>query len=482
MEFESVIITNFKALKKYEYNPEHKIAVLCAPNGTGKTSFLEAVRFGLTGDTPDNCINDSADEATVSIALKSGLVFSRTKHITKPTKIRVAGKSTTAKNLELLLSDETGIGKDAMRITTSQDILSAMKPDELGSFLMSYVPEEVDFDTVVKYIPDITPQEKNELATYLPAMPIKFGLDTVEDAYQRIFESRSFAKKSKENRDAQINAVATEPPVRPLREVLEEEADILCKEGAQTAAKAAIELYESAVKSRERAEENLRMLQSEIDAITAKKPNDEVLKTITEKKAECNKRIADANSMLAMINSNIDLFSNTVANLGKPVCPISERLVCTTDKSAVREELEELIQANKDGASIQTEIIKKAEVELNDLRSQERMWNDNAKAYAQKTALVNRYAVEKKNLPVIPVRPAVIDATTNFTLRKAELKEEKSYCEIYEKNQKMIRESAALKEKYDILNSLSDYSPDRDRSLYGKAYAQDRGNLPAGGE
>lgn len=454
MKMDSIKIENFKAIRNLEYVPTNKVAVLCAPNGTGKSSFLEAVRFGLTGDSPDNCVNDYADETTVSITLNEDLTFSRTKHITKPTKVRVNGKATTAKNLETVIADETGITKDVMRVTTSQDILSVMKPDELGTFLMSYVPEEIDFDTLLKYIPGITADAKDELAAYLPAMPIKFGLDTVDEAYKRIFETRSFAKKDKENREAQINIGALEPPARSLEDIQKEEMDIMRKEGAQSAAKAAQELYDAAVLNRKKAEENLNELQKQIDAITATKPNDEVKKDISIKKAACRDTISKANSMIATLLNNIEVFKNTIENLNKPVCPISEKLVCTTDKSAVKEELQELVTANEEGVALQKNIIEAEKKKLEALELREAEWNENAKAYAQKATLVNRYTVDKKNLPEIPVCPTVIGDSTDYSVRKAEIKEEKKYCEAYERNQKMISEGVELKKKYDVLNFL----------------------------
>lgn len=454
MKIKSVSIRNFKAISSLDYTPVNKIAVLCAPNGTGKTSFLEAMRFGLTGDVPDNCVNDQADEATVGFVLEDGLSFERTKSIVKPTKIRVNGKSTTAKNLETVIVDATGVGKEAMRVTTSQDIVAALKPDELGSFLMSYVPEEVDFDTIIKYIPGITPVAKAELAAYFPSMPVKFGLEVVDNAYKRIFEARSFAKKDKENREAQVNLAALDPPARTMDEIRKEESDILRQEGAQAASKAAQELYEAAVLNRKKAEEHLSELQSKIDSIVATKPNNDVLEDIIRQKKICNSNISNANSMIAMINNNIEVFVNTVNNLNKPVCPISEKLVCTTDKSSVKEEIEELIDANKEGLALQQQIIADEQKKLEQLEKQERAWNENAKAYDQKALLVSRYASDKKNLPTVPSRPAMVGATVDFTIRKAELKTEKVYCETYERNQKMLKESNAFKEKFEILNFL----------------------------
>ena len=455
MKIKNIRINNFKSIIDKEYSPKNKVAVLCASNGVGKTSFLEALRFGLTGEAPDNCINDRADEMSVEITLeKDDLTMERIKHITKPTKVRVNGKVTTAKHLETALFDNAGLTKDTLKTSTSQEVLAAMKPDALGAFLMGYVPEEVDFDTVVKFIPGASPEVVEELQSYLPAMPDKFGLDTVENAYKAIFEARTYTNKDRQRKSAQIDIAVVDAPIRSLADVEKEEKDIVFKEGAQVSAKAAMDLYLSAISIRKNAEKSIEDLQKQIDAINVAKPKES---EIVEIKAAINKateKISDANKIIAMIENNLETFENTLANLDKPVCPISEKLVCTTDKSTIKEELAELIQANKEGADIQKKIIAEEREKIAELQKRENDWNENNRAYTQKVTLVNRLAAEKKNLPPVPARPSTVPDAADYTVRKQELKRERAYCEAYERNQQLMRESEALEKRYIILDAL----------------------------
>lgn len=454
MKINTIKINNFKGIVNLEYSPRNKLAVLCAPNGAGKTSFIEALRFGLTGDAPDNCINDMAEETEVELLFsKDDLSFSRSRHITKPSKVKVRGKSTTAKNLDIVLQDTIGLSKETLKITTSQELLTSMKPDALGSFLMEYVPEELDFDTVVKYIPGITPEAKEALALYLPPMPEKFGLSRVEETYKLVFEARSFAKKDKQNRDAQVNLMTLDPPSRSLEKIEEEEKSVFVQEGIQASAKAAMNLYNSAIKVRENAEKSIADLQRQIDANTASKPRESELHDILSRKNKALENISNANKIIAMIETNLETFERTLETLHKPVCPISEMLVCTTDKTAIKEEITELINANKEGITIQEAIISEEKRKLEDLAKKEAEWNENNKCYTQKVTLTNRLAVERKNLPSVPVKPASV-TVIDFEGKKADLKREKNYTIAYERNQQLLRESEALAKKYDMLNSL----------------------------
>jgi recombinational DNA repair ATPase RecF len=92
MKFKEITIENFKGIKGITYTPLNKTAVLIGKNGLGKTSFLEGIRFLITGNTPDNCIFDGADSTTVSGILEDDTNFSRMKHLTKPSKVTVNGK------------------------------------------------------------------------------------------------------------------------------------------------------------------------------------------------------------------------------------------------------------------------------------------------------------------------------------------------------------------------------------------------------
>lgn len=52
------------------------------------------------------------------------------------------------------------------------------------------------------------------------------------------------------------------------------------------------------------------------------------------------------NCGLMVIERNIKLFHTTLSSLDKPVCPISDQLVCSTDKTDVREEVSAALQNN----------------------------------------------------------------------------------------------------------------------------------------
>ena len=452
MKIKRIIISNFKSLKDLWYTPTNKVAVLCGQNGTGKTSTMEGIRFGLTGDAPDNCINYDAGEASVEITFeKDELTVSRTKYIDKPTKCRVHGKVTAAKNLDQAILNNTGLARESLKVATSQDVLASLRPDALGAFLMSYVPEEADFDTIVKLAPSLSIEEQNVLKGYLPSG--LFGLPAIEEAYKNIFEARAYVNKRKVSKAAQINLEIEAVPTRSLKEIEEEEKSISFQEGCYSVSAKAVEAYLAALKVRESAERSIKELEAQIASITATKPNEVEKKRILDAKAEYNDQILKANHLISIFETNTEMFQRTLESLNKPVCPISERLICTTDKTAIKEELQDMINANREGIALQQAIVASAKESLKLCESQESEWNENNRLYTQKTTLIKRLENEKKRLPSVPVKPESVEKV-DFETAKKQLKAERLYCEAYERNIKIKEELEELEKEYAILNTL----------------------------
>ena len=66
MKIEHVRITNFKKVTDFELNPG-KVNIFLGPNGTGKSSILQALRYGLTGNSPQDPIGEGANKAAVEM-------------------------------------------------------------------------------------------------------------------------------------------------------------------------------------------------------------------------------------------------------------------------------------------------------------------------------------------------------------------------------------------------------------------------------
>jgi hypothetical protein len=304
---------------------------------------------------------------------------------------------------------------------------------------MDYVPEKLDFATVQKYIPGMTKKAEDVLQNTLPAMPETFGISELNKAHATFMEQRKLAKKELAVRTAKVDSFKIPEPKRALSAIETELADVLRKDGAQKGERTAASLYENAVANKKKAEEALVILQDKIDANTSTKPVPSVLEDIMNGKKEANKNIVNAKAMINTINDNIIAFTNTYENLGKPVCPISERLICTTDKTAAKDEIADLIAANKEGLAIQQEIVNENTAKIAELEKREAEYRANETMYREKTMLIARYEDQKKSVPMLPPKPAAV-TIVDYTWQIKELQIERNNALAWEQHKKDIAE------------------------------------------
>lgn len=79
----------------------------------------------------------------------------------------------------------------------------------------------------------------------------------------------------------------------------------------------------------------------------------------------------------------MEMLNRTLANLDKPVCPISEKLTCTTDKSGVKNELIALIGQNSLAVKEQNDFIKRCEEQIARLDRRIEKYQQNVIAFNQ---------------------------------------------------------------------------------------------------
>lgn len=453
MKIKHISIENFKSIEKLEYDFNGVTTALIGKNGRGKTAFKEAFYAGLTGDFPDNCIRNGTDQCSIKMTLEDGTTFERIQHRTKPNKVLIEGKATTAKTLNEMITTKTSLSKDILRVVASTDVLQSLQPAEFGKFITAYLPEKLDFATVIGHIPSISADASKVLEDALPPMPDTFGIQKLTEVHTSFMEQRKLAKRDYANIDAKVNLFKGDEPKRSLKAIEEELNDTIRKDGAQKSAKVAVNLYNSAVANKKTAEENLLRLKAKVDAISATKPVPAVLEGIRNERQAIQKDIINARTMINTINDNIKVFGNTINNLNKPVCPISEKLVCTTDKTKIREELEELIASNKEGLAIQEDIIKEKNGKLAELDRKENEYRANEAAYREKTILAGRYEEQKKNIPILPPKPedvTIYDYTDDINKLRAERDNALAYIQ-NEKDKAELAKKANWVTIYDFL-------------------------------
>lgn len=453
MRLNDLRIKNFKTIAEQHISPA-PLNVIIGPNGSGKSSTLDALSFLLTGKTGNNPVREGAECAEIECEVMGTLLQRK---ISGRGSVKLNGKTTTQKSVQQWLEDATGITADTLRIATSSGMLAAMNSRELSEYLITnnLIPAEVDLNTV-EALCDISPMAMAELALLLPPAPVKFNMDAVQEAYSHCYNTRPTIKR--ELAEMRVKASHTgATPTRTLEEI-DQQLGIFAAYATEKAAYERLQrTYNDTMMRRQNAMGQLENIKKQLATFKAEPVNPSELAELRKKEKEIRDAILACATEVRTIQANISMFTKTMENLGKPVCPISEKLVCTTDKTAIKEELAALIAGNK--ALYQKAVARHAELN-NQLVGQQAAISDFEKrldAYRTAENLKARYASIEASIPSVPSKPTPPEDIPNMEARVQALKEERN--QIFAANaakeaEKRIPELEAQVKVYDELCDL----------------------------
>ena len=158
------------------------------------------------------------------------------------------------------------------------------------------------------------------------------------------------------------------------------------------------------------------------------------------------------------IKSNMGLFKKTLDNLNTNICPISEKLVCSTDKTKIKGELEASIAKNKQILAIGDKKYAELKVYENALTKQIEVLQDSFSKYQNYMNLKKQLSAFK--LPEKPIQPKikVIDEDL-LSMKRADIDMKKKALEDFEAYTKAKAEceKVSIRAKlYDALVKVTD--------------------------
>jgi len=184
-----------------------------------------------------------------------------------------------------------------------------------------------------------------------------------------------------------------------------------------------------------------------------KAPSKTERERVEEKLHAANELLRETESSIRIAQQDIASMTKILNALSMPVCPISEKLVCATDKTGVKSELESVI-ADKE-ALVEDEKRKKAELE-GIIRAQEekrRALEKQMSDYNAKLVYVEQYEKEKKVIISVPVQPDVKELDRLREVSRA-LQNELDTALKYARAQDAERRCMGLRSAVDIHNEL----------------------------
>lgn len=445
-------IDNFRGIEHFEAEFPGKILALTGPSGSGKSSILRAIRFLFTGDVNDRIIRKGSSNAKVELVFTDGDKLSRSREPGR-TKCRINGKATTLKAVDEFLVKETGAPAAAYEAVMGCDFLKDMDTKDMSSFLMSILPLSTDIETVMKYCrmlqPELDADTEHVIRKMLPEENISFP--AIAKAYNTLFENRTVQNRIVNDLRAKVSVPPQKLPQETMEQLEARSYEIAEMEVRKKQAEQALKDYETAKKAYDSATERKSAIQKELEKYKeVQRPEKQILEQNISDRQKFYDAVSKTESALAALNSNTELLQKTLATLDQPVCPLSEKLHCTTDKSPLKKEIEAGIAANLTTKAGWENFLQRCRDQI---AMRDRAIEDFHKAellYNQKVSLEKQ--LEQLVIPNLPQAPSVNSQTIDIETLKQEIGAKKRAIlaqEEYRKNLDNLEKERALAAKYD---------------------------------
>ena len=444
----TISIRNFKGIEDLQLNAK-KLNAIIGKCGSGKSSLLDAIRFALTGKAGKEVIRKGCREASVVLRFSDNSTIERIRR-TSENISKCNGKSSTKRSLDEFLTARN-MNPCWIESLCSVDWFAGLSSKDLNNFFMTILPLRAKAETVVELVAQLDKDLTEKKEKYLMEEILKkqeiFSFNDLANGYNTAYTVRQELKRKYNEMLPRCTFNETVPA--KTREDIEKELNNISQvEAAEKEYSKRLKEYASSKKQHDLAIERLDEMKKELDTYSScKKPKEE-----TKTQAEADRKlfqvhIKRTNEYIGTINSTLDLLKRTLDNLDKPICPISEKLICTTDKSQLKEELLSLIQKNENALASNKEFLAKCEDQVRKRDDIISNYQKEVYRYEQKTTLENN--ISKFIVPEILPEPQKVEKA-HLEAKKKELLDLLSILSRYEKVQQNKKELAKIKDKYDL--------------------------------
>lgn len=444
----TISIRNFKGIEDLQLN-EKKLNAIIGKCGSGKSSLLDAIRFALTGKAGKEVIRKGCREASVVLRFSDNSTIERIRR-TSENISKCNGKSSTKRSLDEFLTARN-MNPCWIESLCSVDWFAGLSSKDLNNFFMTILPLRAKAETVVELVAQLDKDLTEKKEKYLMEEILKkqeiFSFNDLANGYNTAYTVRQELKRKYNEMLPRCTFNETVPA--KTREDIEKELNNISQvEAAEKEYSKRLKEYASSKKQHDLAIKRLDEMKKELDTYSScKKPKEE-----TKTQAEADRKlfqvhIKRTNEYIGTINSTLDLLKRTLDNLDKPICPISEKLICTTDKSQLKEELLSLIQKNENALASNKEFLAKCEDQVRKRDDIISNYQKEVYRYEQKTTLENN--ISKFIVPEILPEPQKVEKA-HLEAKKKELLDLLSILSRYEKVQQNKKELAKIKDKYDL--------------------------------
>lgn len=455
MKIKKIQTKNYRG-KNFDLEPA-KINFFFAKNGTGKTSLLDAVRYGITGLVPSDDLKGGA----VQIAFDNGVSIQRARG--NVSVFGLNGKRSTETAINAAVADMVGLSVDGkkrtdvlrnLKIACSSDVLLCLSPADFSELLMEYVPESIDSERILSYFEGQSEEIISECKKAFPESFGTFGMRKVQEVYQKYLEDRKASGILLREKEVILSGLNPIMPSRPLSAINEDLTSLLASVKEQAYLLKRQAEYDTARQKREMQEKQIALLKKKVKTVP-EAPKAGFAEELEAKRQIAERAIIEQTGRLSKIQANIGFFERTLAALDKSACPLSAKLICTTDKTALRAEVNTMLSQNQTLFSQTQQELLAAQKEKEQCMKRKQECDAKRKAYEEYEKICAEISVYEKNLIDLPEKPESVSLDVGtMNRRKLMLEAERTNAEDYEKKTTLSKEADDLRKLYALQTSM----------------------------
>lgn len=393
MKINTLELENFRNHEKTVMELE-KINVITGKNNSGKTTIKGALQFGLTGEnewaktTKDTKALIKTGEKGASVIIDVVGLGKIERRIT-PSKnyIKLNNTPIPTKQLVKEYNELFNLNVEPISYVIDNNKFFDLSANEQKDLIFKMLGVDLASKTIMKFMDNPTKEAINKIRGKLPET---LEIKDFDNIYKDLFGERKLLKKEKESLNIKLDSlkdISNKCPldIKKFNEdimrlnnskglILETIANAKAREENLKTLKKYLANTLEQIKNKTKlltiGTKNVKMIENKIDKLLQQKIS-------LEKDLIKNKTTHDISS-----KQNISL-TKMINKLKTNICPLSSKLVCQTDKSSLRSELQNSINENnvaiKDSQSniIKTEKeIKVLEINVNSLKTQFNIFNE----------------------------------------------------------------------------------------------------------